>query len=426
MSWRSICDTVGGSLGIMQRALPLLVIAFAVDAAFIFVFLIALQSYLPESLHESDAIAGVALAAFGIAKLVTQVGSGFISDRLGARRALVLGTALLVAADASIVPLAHVAPWLIVGSAGVVGLGSSVTWPALYSASDARFASGEKGRFTAMLTLAAGAALAVGLGGGTLLNSAVSFNVAMTAPILSVTLALVLALVIPTHAGALSGRDRFEIPTFGQMRSILRDSRRSSFTALVLVEAAALGGLTATFRAYGRDVLGVSLAHEGLLLVPAAVAGGLIVIPGGAIADRLGAKRVMVPGFAMTGICLILLGQWSAPGFVFAAAAVAGLGFGLAVPAIASTMMSLSGSTSSRGGVIGWFMTMDGIGHAAGPAAAGVLLAVAGAEAVLIAAGSLFVAAACIVLASQIGEQPAIELVTIEALPVAAEAAGGV
>jgi MFS family permease len=424
MSWRSMRETAMGSLDIVRRGFPLLLIAFAVDSAFIFVFLIVLQSYLPESLHTSDAIAGAALASFGVAKLATQLASGFISDRLGARRALILGTGLLLVADASILPLAHVAPWLIVGSAAVEGLGSSVTWPALYSAGDVRFAHGEKGRFTALLTLATGVALVIGIGGGTLLNGVASFNMAMAAPIAFVGLAFLLAVALPVTAAGFPGLERFTLPSLREMRSILGHPQRSAFTALVLVEAAALGGLTAIFRAYGRDVLGVSLAHEGLLLIPTAMIGALVVVPGGAVADRFGAKRVMVPGFAVTGVCLLLLARWTDTTFVMATAAVAGLGFGLAVPAIASTMMSLAGATGSRGGVIGWFMTMDGIGHAAGPAVAGLLLALMGPQSVLVGAGALFLVAAGIVVSSQLGEQ-APALVAMDARPAAAESALG-
>ena len=64
--------------------------------------------------------------------------------------------------------------------------------------------------------------------------------------------------------------------------------------------------------------------------------------------------------------------------------------------------------------MIGWFMTMDGIGHAAGPASAGVLLAVLGAEAVLVAAGSLFLIAAYIAATSRVGVRRAIEPLAVE------------
>ncbi len=415
MKLSAVRDAAFGSLDVVRRAAPLLAIGFLVDAAFLFVFLIALQSYLPESLHESDAIAGYALAAFGLAKLVTQLGSGFVADRLGTRRALILGTALLLIADASILPLAHVAPWLIIGAGAVEGLGSSVTWPALYSAGASRVASDQRGRFTALLTLATGGALVAGLGGGGFLNHVASFNAAMIAPIGAVGTAFVLALLTPLSANEAATRSEAEIPALGEVRSIISSPRRTAFALLVLSEAAALGALTAAFRSYGRDVLDVSLARQALMLAPAALLGGLLVVPGGAIADRLGPRRVMAAGFGVTGVCLLLLSRWSDPAFVVATAALAGAGFGLAVPTIASTMMSLAGPSNTRGGIIGWFMTMDGLGHAAGPAAAGILLGLFGAPAVMIAAGVLFLFVTYGALSSRLGEHMDVEVVAVPA-----------
>jgi MFS family permease len=402
MKLTAVRASVLGSLDTIRRAWPLLAIALLVDSAFLFVFLIALQSYLPEALGVSEAIAPWSLAAFGLAKLSTQVGSGFVTDRLGTKRTLAMGVGMLFAANVAILPLAHSAPALIVAAGAIYGLGSSLTWPAVYAAGDATFAAGEKGRFTALLTLATGGALVVGLGGGTALNNYASFNTAMLAPITSAGLALVLTLFVGAR-GALA-IEHNEMPRFGDLRALLTHPQRAAFAMLVLCEAAALGALTSAFRAYGRDVLDVSLARQAMYLLPAAVIGGLIVVPGGALADRLGARRVMVPGFAVTGIALMLLARWSDPAFVMAAAGAAGAGFGLAVPAIASTMMTLAGSTGRRGGAIGWFMTMDGIGHAAGPAAAGVLLAVADARAVLVMTGVLFLGVAYVALASRLGE----------------------
>jgi MFS family permease len=413
MNLRTVRQTAGDTLDAVRRGWPLLTIAFLVDGAFLFVFLIALQTYLPESLHKSDAIAGYALAAFGASKLLTQLGSGFISDRLGARRALIGGIALLLIADVSMLPLAHVAPWLIVGAGAIEGLGSSVTWPAVYASGDARFGAGQKGRFTALLTLASGGALLVALGGGNAVYTLLPFNIAMLGPIGAIGVSLAIATVISIRAPSHAAEMRRELPARGEFGAVLRDPQRAMFAAIVLTEAAALGALTATYRAYGRDVLHASLTHQNALLIPAVVLGGLAVIPGGAIADRIGAKRVLVPGFAVTGICLMLLARWSDPVIVIGIAAVAGAGFGLAVPAIASTMMSLAGSTGSRGGVIGWFMTMDGIGHALGPALAGVLLALLGAQAVLIASGALFVAAAYIAMTSRLGERAAVEIIAV-------------
>ena len=403
MSVRQLRSSVSGSLRIMRHGAPLLMMAFLVDAAFLFVFLIALQTYLPESLHQSEAIAGYALAAFGFAKLLTQAMSGLVTDRLGTRRAIVLGTSLLLVADVSVLVLAHTAPWLIVLAGAVAGLGSSVTWPGIYAAAASRFHDDEKTRFTALLTLASGAALVAGLGGGAVLNATVSFNAAMVAPISAVALALVLALLTEV-AGSGTPSPEYELPSLSEARQIVASPQRAAFAIVVLAEASVIGALTAAFRAYGRDVLDVSLAVEGLLIAPAAIAGGLMVIPGGVIADHAGARRVMIPGFALTGACLIALAWIDDPIAVAVTAAIAGAGFGLALPSIAATMMSLAG-TGTRGATIGWFMTMDGLGHAVGPAAAGALLALAGASAVMTACGVALIAVSYTVLASRVGER---------------------
>src|SRR5205823_4288028 len=95
MSLRNLFEPIVGSADITRRGAPLLVVGFLADAAFLFVYLVVLQTYLPESLGASKAVAGWALAAYGLAKLVTQLGAGMISDRLGTRRALIAGTGLL-------------------------------------------------------------------------------------------------------------------------------------------------------------------------------------------------------------------------------------------------------------------------------------------------------------------------------------------
>jgi hypothetical protein len=69
-------------------------------------------------------------------------------------------------------------------------------------------------------------------------------------------------------------------------------------------------------------------------------------------------------------------------------------------------------------------MTMDGIGHSAGPAAAGLLLALLGVQSVLLAAGALFFAATYIVLTSRLGEHD-MSVVPAGALPAAHESAFG-
>ncbi len=410
MTPRAMVASIRGTAAIAKRGAPLLAIGFLADASFLMVYLVVLQTYLPESLGASAAIAGWALAAYGLAKLITQVAAGVISDRMGTRRALIAGTGLLFVATLAIIPLAHVAPWLIVPVAALDGLGASLTWPAIYSAGAARFGEGEKARFTSMLTLATGVALLAGLGLGARVQAMASFNEAMLVPASCVTIALLIAALTPLHVNEALHLEQVELPSLRRLREILASPARVAFASVILVEACALGGLTVVFRAYGRDVLGVSLTREEILLLPAGLGGALAVVAGGWIADHIGARRVMAPGFFIAGVCILALTRWTDPAFVMVVAGIAGAGFGLAVPTIAATMMSLAdGAGRMRGGVIGWFMTADGFGHAAGPAIAGVVLAVFGAHgahAVLGMGGVMFIIVAAVAATQRFAERP--------------------
>jgi predicted MFS family arabinose efflux permease len=84
-----------------SRARPYLLVTLLVDSAFIFVFLVAIQSYLPEQHGGGASLPGYALAAYGAAKLAAQLFGGRLSDWVGARRGLLAGLALVALGQAS-------------------------------------------------------------------------------------------------------------------------------------------------------------------------------------------------------------------------------------------------------------------------------------------------------------------------------------
>src|SRR5438067_596479 len=125
------------------RARPFLAIALLVDSSFLFVFLVVLQTYLPEKYDASASLAGYALAAYGGAKLVTQITGGRFVDRIGARRALRAGLCLIAIAQISLVFAPHHSG-LAYPAAVVYGLGAAIVWPALYSLVATGFAASER------------------------------------------------------------------------------------------------------------------------------------------------------------------------------------------------------------------------------------------------------------------------------------------
>src|SRR5215831_12341435 len=118
--------TFGSWLDVAFRAGDLILVALLVDSAFIFVFFVALQAYLPETLHGSEAVAPVALTAYGIAKLASEFAGGITTDRLGTHISVVIGLAMLTAGNIAIIPLAYVMPWLVVVPAFSEGIGAAL------------------------------------------------------------------------------------------------------------------------------------------------------------------------------------------------------------------------------------------------------------------------------------------------------------
>jgi predicted MFS family arabinose efflux permease len=77
------------------RARAYLLITLLVDGAFIFTFLVMIQSYLPEQHGGGASLPGFALAAYGAAKLAAQLFGGRLSVWVGPRRGLLAGLALV-------------------------------------------------------------------------------------------------------------------------------------------------------------------------------------------------------------------------------------------------------------------------------------------------------------------------------------------
>ncbi len=373
-AWRMLAQTSKGWKSIARRAWQLLAVGVVIDSAFFFVYLIALQTYLPEQLHRSAGIAGLALAGYGIAKLVFQLGGGMLADHLGVRAGMVLGSFLSLLAIISIVPLAQTWAWGIVGSAVLHGLGDALVWPAVYSAGSAAFPVDERARFSSLMTLTSALSLVLGLGVGTFLVWLVPFDVAMAMPIALLVTAVVFAATLD-FAEHPPEKKRSGRPPLVEIGKLLGAEGRLLFTALEIALASSIGIVIATFRAYGRQLLNVSLYHQALLLAPAAIAGILFVGIGGGAADRLGPKRVLAPGFVASGVCMALLVHWTTPAVVVVLAFAAAVGFGLSSPSVGALMLGLSADSNRPGGIIGWFMTADGLGRAVGPAVAGLLLA---------------------------------------------------
>jgi len=371
-----------------SRARPYLLITLLVDGAFAFVFLVAIQSYLPEQHGFSAAWPGYALAAYGAAKLAAQLFAGRLIDHAGRKQGLLFGLVLILAGQALLLPAASM-PVAVFPAAAVYGAGAAVLWPALYALASGSFAESERARLTSAMMLTTGVALAMGLGLGFLLPPGFPYVAAAALAFGVITVAFVFATRSRPEAATTRSTTA---PAEGLLRTVARDvlqPQRLAFSLIVLLQAVAVGALLAIFRSYGRDFLGVSLRSEALILAPGALAGAASVAVGGVLADRFGRGRVLTAGYLIAAPAFLVLAGVKSPAVVAVVAMVAGLGLGVALPSITATSMDLS-HKAGQGTLLSWFMAVEGLGHAIGPALGGYVTDAGDVEAVLRVAGALF------------------------------------
>jgi len=377
------------------RARKYALLTFAVDAGLVFTLLVAVQSYLPEQYHASEAIAGYVLAAYGAAKLVGQLPAGYLIDRLGPRRGIIGGLCLAVAGQAAML-MAAVEPLLGVPAAALYGLGAAAIWPSTFSMAAAEFAEDERARLSAGMTVATGAAVATALGLGFILPLGFPYAAAIAVSICALLAAL---LVVGQFPNSRPTRvvARAEASRRLSWLRLLISPRRSAFSLILLLQGAILGALIAVFGSYGRTSLHISVREELLLFAPAAAAGACAVLLSGSLADRVGRIPVLGAGFLAVTVGVWGLSASTGSGAVLLLAMLTAVGLALAMPSVSAMAIDLSHGAETAT-LLGWFLTMESIGHAVGPALGGALNQAGGTAPALWLAGGLAAIAALVAL----------------------------
>lgn len=379
------------------RARPFLLVTLFVDGAFIFVFLVAIQEYLPQQHGGGAALPGFALAGYGAAKLAAQLLGGRLIDRVGGGAGALIGMTLIVVGQGALLTGALLPP-AVIGAAAVYGLGAAVLWPAIYALAISSFQPDEQARITSALTLTTGFALMGGLGLGLALPAGFPYAGATLIALVVVLLAFLAAAPLRKLGGKEASVERRSGASVGEVLRSALHPRRLAFATVVLLQSSAVGALVAVFRAYGREVLGVSFREELLLLAPAAVIGAVAVVVGGVLGDRVGRLAPLGLGFFVSGAAIWMLAPVTTPVLMVPLSVIGGLGYGLGLPSVGAMSMDLA-RTAGRGTLLAWFMTVEGLGHAFGPAVAGALLKTgAEVEVVVRMVGSLFAVVALVVV----------------------------
>lgn len=377
----------------LRDLLPLLLLAVCVDSSFIYLFLVVLQTYLPDQPGGSAALPGYALAAFGTTKLVAQVGTGFLSDRLGRRPGATLG--LIVDSTAVLFLLFVPLPLLALPFGTLYGLGNATIWPALEAEVADRFPEKERGRVASFLMLTAAGAMALGLGGGALLIDYLRFQPAVALALGPLALGLLLTRSWPVRRPGPSPSPQ-RLRALQRLWEALGDRRRLLAALLIATYTAGIGTLIPAFRPYALEVVQVPLRTLILYLLPAAVVGGAVTLGGGLLSDRFGRYPLLVGGLTAATVGLAALLLTTTPWQAGLIACLLAAGLALTAPGLGALSMDLAGDRL-RGTVLGFFMTAEGLGQSFGPALGGYAVATGGPRTNFHLAGALYILALVVV-----------------------------
>jgi MFS transporter, DHA1 family, multidrug resistance protein len=344
---------------------------------------------------------GMAVAAYGLARFLTALPAGQLSDRLGRRPTLAIGGLVsafgnLWCAWATGYPEFIAARFVAGAGAGLILTTGQVVLADITTPE-------RRGRTIAIYQ---GTFLfAVGIGpfpGGLLAE-----HFSLVAPFIAYGVASLLATVVAWFAvretrelarstrGADAGAKR---PSFAKQARLLLGKVGFVLVSLISLMNAVVrtGGLFAIVPMLATSLLGLSVGAIGFALMLGSVAGLIAAYPAGWLTDRYGRKAVIVPATLMTGISMLLFCVGPSYAWFVAACIAWGVAssIGGAAPAAYAADSAPAGMNAAAMSI--FRMTADA-GYVIGPLALGLIAdvwgpvtAVMGAALLLVLVGAAF------------------------------------
>jgi MFS family permease len=273
----------------------------------------------------SIATAGLVVSTYGFARLLTDLPSGFILDRVGERRLAAIGV-LLLALGSIAGALAPGVEWLIVARI-TSGLGSGLLTTVTLTALSWTAGPSNRGQVMSVFQLAnnTGIAFYPLLGGaiGSLLTWRATFVVAAVGAVVAG------AILMPLLARIEHGQKRDAVAGRTQALEFQLTPRRRR----IAISSVYAGVVSNMINRHGfRNTLLPLFAASALFLGPVEIATGiavmaivgiLVVTPGARLGDRIGRRRIVVVGLLILAIGdLTFLGAQGFVTFLLAAAVV--------------------------------------------------------------------------------------------------------
>lgn len=308
---------------------------------------------------------GAAVSAYFFTEVAAKLVSGWLVDRLGARRMLLWGFWIYLVAFASLV--VSRTTWEAFLALAVMGAGASPLWPAALTRltrSAGPQVGGALGHVFSTWFLGAG----LGIGIATLL-SRTNHPISLSVFLLPLIGAALLGLLVPgdpeNPAPAATG------PPIGKLLHLVGSSLVKLATSII-PQIIAAGVLIPVVVPYLETVRGLNERALLMLMVLGMGAGLLLMAPAGRMGDRLGRRRTYSLALAFVAVLLLAVPFCHTLWLLALDFIGMGIGYAFVLPAWNSILLHLL-PEDVRGAGLGILMTVEGMGGVIGPLVGGLL-----------------------------------------------------
>jgi MFS transporter, DHA1 family, multidrug resistance protein len=338
----------------------------------------------------SVAAAASVISAFALMRVIGALPAGRLVDRFGESPVMATGIGI-VAVSSILAGFSRSFPELLV-LRGVGGLGSAMYTVSAQALLLATVPSEHRGRASGLYS---GSFLIGGIGGPAVGGLISAWSLRAPFFIYGVMLLIpgAISAFMLRKAPIHKGKPRVSARPFASLGTVLRDRAYVAAAAANLAQGfAILGVRSAIIPLFVHAVLHKSAIWTGVGFGVFTALNGVVLLPGGRLADSIGRRPVIVAGCLISATGLVMLAVLPGTGAFMAGLAVAGLGSGLLDVAPSAMVGDL---LDGRGGTLVATYQMAGdTGTVTGPVAAGFLVDSASYPAAFgVAAGVLGVAA---------------------------------
>jgi MFS family permease len=330
----------------------------------------------------SAAWPGYALAAYGVARLATQVPLGGVADRLSRWLAVTIG--YLVVLIGGLLLWLHGPAVLLLVAAAVFGVGHAFADPLLPAALSDGVGHDARGRVIGLLNLTQVAGLVGGLAGGAfvvdLAPASTGFVLVAAANGLALLLLAIGAAPLLAYRPA-----RKQRASLRATLAVLLNERAIDIFIVLFLLSLAMNVVMPNIDVYAVRRLGESLHELVPYLLPAGVLGVAALPLGGWLSDRYGRVPPLLLGVTLALIGFAQLGLTHSLVGAAIGAALAGAGLALTMPSSNVAVLDVA-DVQHRALLLSGMMAVQGLGQSAGPLLGGVIAQTRGTAASFIVA----------------------------------------